>query len=86
VAEKVSYLLFVNRDGEPVGNIVILLDISAQKKAEKAFKKYHDHINITESNLKNIISPPNEINKSKGILESLLFSWLTYIYIIAKAL
>ncbi len=86
MAEKVSYLLFVNRDGEPVGNIVILLDISAQKKAEKTFKKYHDHINITESNLKNIISPPKEINKSKGILESLLFSWLTYIYIIAKAL
>jgi hypothetical protein len=31
-------------------------------------------INIMESNLKNIISPPNVINKSKGILESLLFS------------
>ena len=27
-----------------MGNIVILRDISAQKKTKKALKKYHDHL------------------------------------------
>jgi PAS domain S-box-containing protein len=41
---QISSTLYRNRDGEPVGNIVILRDISAQKQAEKALKKYHDHL------------------------------------------
>jgi PAS domain S-box-containing protein len=41
---QISSTLYRNRDGKPVGNIVILRDISAQKQAEKALKKYHDHL------------------------------------------
>jgi PAS domain S-box-containing protein len=41
---QISSTLYRNRDGEPVGNIVILRDISAQRQAEKALKKYHDHL------------------------------------------
>jgi PAS domain S-box-containing protein len=41
---QISSTMYRNRDGEPVGNIVILRDISAQKKAEQALRKYHDHL------------------------------------------
>jgi PAS domain S-box-containing protein len=41
---QISSTLYRNRDGEPVGNIVILRDISARKQAEQALKKYHDHL------------------------------------------
>ena len=41
---QISSTLYRNRDGEPVGNIVILRDISDQKLAEQALKKYHDHL------------------------------------------
>ena len=41
---QISSTLYRNQDGEPVGNIVILRDVSAQKKAEKVVKKYHDHL------------------------------------------
>lgn len=39
---QISSTIYNNRDGKPTGNIVILRDISAQKKAEKELKKYHD--------------------------------------------
>ena len=41
---QISSTLYRNRDGKPVGNIVILRDISAQKQAEQVLKKYHDHL------------------------------------------
>jgi len=41
---QISSTLYRNQDGKPVGNIVILRDVSAQKKAEKALKEYHDHL------------------------------------------
>ena len=41
---QISSTLYRNQDGKPVGNIVILRDVSAQKKAEKILKEYHDHL------------------------------------------
>jgi PAS domain S-box-containing protein len=41
---QISSTLYLNRNGEPVGNIVTLRDISAQKKAEVELRKYHDHL------------------------------------------
>jgi PAS domain S-box-containing protein len=41
---QISSTLYLNRDGKPAGNIVILRDISAQKQAEQTLKKYHDHL------------------------------------------
>jgi PAS domain S-box-containing protein len=41
---QISSTLYHNQDGQPVGNIVILRDISAQKKAEKVLKQYQDHL------------------------------------------
>jgi PAS domain S-box-containing protein len=41
---QISSTLYHNRDGKPAGNIVILRDISALKKAEQTLKKYHDHL------------------------------------------
>jgi PAS domain S-box-containing protein len=41
---QISSTLYLNRNGEPVGNIVTLRDISAQKKAEIELRKYHDHL------------------------------------------
>jgi PAS domain S-box-containing protein len=41
---QISSTLYLNRTGEPVGNIVTLRDISAQKKAEIELRKYHDHL------------------------------------------
>jgi len=41
---QISSTLYSNHNGEPVGNIVTLRDISAQKKAEIELRKYHDHL------------------------------------------
>jgi DNA-binding CsgD family transcriptional regulator len=41
---QISSTLYRNQDGEPVGNIVILRDVSAQKKVEKVVKQYQDHL------------------------------------------
>ena len=41
---QISSTLYHNRDGKPVGNIVILRDISALKQTEQVLKKYHDHL------------------------------------------
>jgi PAS domain S-box-containing protein len=41
---QISSTLYLNRNGEAVGNIVTLRDISAQKKAEVELRKYHDHL------------------------------------------
>jgi PAS domain S-box-containing protein len=41
---QISSTLYLNRNGEPVGNIVTLRDISAQKKAEIELRQYHDHL------------------------------------------
>ena len=37
---QLSSTLYYDREGQPAGNIVILRDISAQKRAEKELKKY----------------------------------------------
>ncbi|MBA4393020.1 MAG: hypothetical protein C0407_05660 [Desulfobacca sp.] len=41
---QISSTIYNNSDGQQAGNIVILRDISAQKKVEKELKKYHDHL------------------------------------------
>ena len=41
---QISSTLYLNRNGEPAGNIVTLRDISAQKKAEVELRKYHDQL------------------------------------------
>ena len=41
---QISSTLYLNRNGKPVGNIVTLRDISAQKQAEIELRKYHDHL------------------------------------------
>jgi PAS domain S-box-containing protein len=41
---QISSTLYRDQAGQPVGNIVILRDISALKKAEKVLKKYHDQL------------------------------------------
>jgi PAS domain S-box-containing protein len=41
---QISSTLYRNRDGKPAGNIVILRDISALKRAQKVLKEYHDHL------------------------------------------
>jgi PAS domain S-box-containing protein len=41
---QISSTLYHDQDGKPVGNIVILRDVSAQKKAEKVLKEYQDHL------------------------------------------
>ena len=41
---QLSSTLYNNSRGEPAGNIVTLRDISAQKKAERQLRKYHDHL------------------------------------------
>ncbi len=43
---QISSTLYRNQDGKPVGNIVILRDISTQKAAEKVLKEYHDHLEV----------------------------------------
>ena len=41
---QISSTLYREQAGKPVGNIVILRDISAQKKAEKVLQEYHDQL------------------------------------------
>ena len=41
---QISSTLYRNQDGSPVGNIVILRDVSVQKAAEKVLKEYHDQL------------------------------------------
>ena len=41
---QISSSLYKGADGRPGGNIVILRDISAQKKAKKELQMYHDHL------------------------------------------
>ncbi len=41
---QISSTLYRKGDGNFAGNIVILRDISAQKKAEQTLRKYHDHL------------------------------------------
>ena len=41
---QISSTLYRDQKGKPVGNIVILRDISAQKKAEKVLQEYHDQL------------------------------------------
>ena len=43
---QISSTLYRDQEGKPVGNIVILRDISAQKEAEKVLKEYHDHLEV----------------------------------------
>jgi PAS domain S-box-containing protein len=41
---QISSTLYRTQDGSPVGNIVILRDVSVQKAAEKVLKEYHDQL------------------------------------------
>lgn len=41
---QISSTLFQDQNGEPVGNIVTLRDISARKRAEEALQQYHDQL------------------------------------------
>ena len=41
---QISSTIYKNNDGRSIGNIVILRNISAQKRAEKELKKYRDHL------------------------------------------
>jgi len=41
---QLSSTLYYDSRGKPAGNIVTLRDISAQKKAERQLRKYHDHL------------------------------------------
>jgi PAS domain S-box-containing protein len=41
---QISSTIYKNNEGRPVGNIVILRNISAQKRAENELKKYRDHL------------------------------------------
>ena len=41
---QLSSTLYYDRDGKPAGNIVTLRDISAQKRAERELRTYHDHL------------------------------------------
>ena len=41
---QLSSTLYYDHEGKPAGNIVTLRDISAQKKAERDLRKYHDHL------------------------------------------
>jgi PAS domain S-box-containing protein len=41
---QISSTLYRDQTGKPVGNIVILRDISAQKKAKKVLQAYHDRL------------------------------------------
>ena len=41
---QISSTLYRNQDGQHVGNIVILRDVSVQKQAEKVLKEYHDQL------------------------------------------
>jgi PAS domain S-box-containing protein len=41
---QLSSTLYYDHEGKPVGNIVTLRDVSAQKKAERELRKYHDHL------------------------------------------
>ena len=41
---QISSTLYRGNSGQPVGNIVILRDISARKKAEEELQKYHGHL------------------------------------------
>ncbi len=41
---QLSSTLYYDHQGKPAGNIVTLRDVSAQKKAERELRKYHDHL------------------------------------------
>jgi PAS domain S-box-containing protein len=41
---QISSTLYRDTSGRPVGNIVILRDVSARKRAEKELQKYHGHL------------------------------------------
>ncbi len=41
---QISSTLFQDQDGDPVGNIVTLRDISARKRAEEALQQYHGQL------------------------------------------
>ena len=41
---QISSTLYHNQSGNPVGNIVILRDVSDRKSAEKVLKEYQDHL------------------------------------------
>ncbi|MDP3284207.1 MAG: LuxR C-terminal-related transcriptional regulator, partial [Desulfobacterales bacterium] len=41
---QISSTLYRGSTGQPVGNIVILRDISARKRAEEELQKYHGHL------------------------------------------
>ncbi|MFP4532889.1 MAG: PAS domain S-box protein [Desulfobacterales bacterium] len=41
---QISSTLYKGIDGKPAGNIVILRNISAQKRAERELQTYHDHL------------------------------------------
>ena len=41
---QLSSTLYYDHQGDPAGNIVTLRDVSAQKKAERELRKYHDHL------------------------------------------
>jgi len=58
---QLSSTLYQGDDGQPLGNIVTLRDISARKRAEKELDKYHGHleelvtgrtVELAQSNLK----------------------------------
>lgn len=41
---QISSTIYKDREGRPAGNIVILRDVSAQKRAEQELKTYRDHL------------------------------------------
>lgn len=57
---QLSSTLYFDRDGESVGNIVTLRDISAQKRAERELKRYHDQL---EENVRERTAELREANE-----------------------
>ena len=62
---QISSTLYRNQDGSPVGNIVILRDVSVQKAAEKVLKEYHDQLAKSNQQLE------EEIDERKRAEEAL---------------
>jgi len=60
---QLSSTLYFDRDGIAAGNIVTLRDISAQKRAERELRKYHDHLEEL------VAARTAELAKSNALLE-----------------
>jgi PAS domain S-box-containing protein len=73
---QISSTLYRGSDGKPVGNIVILRDISARKRAEEEVQKYHDHLEELVAERTNELARANlklekEIEERKRIEKAL---------------